>query len=444
MKSLSQVVWSEGMYLGPHEFQAQARCFEDSIHFAARALWFEGYGLTAAALDADALPNGTVRLLRASGIFPDGTPFDIPSCDGIPHARAIGDSFPPVRETLLVYLGIGIRRPQGRNFALDGGGETRYAAELRDFNDETTGQDVRSVQIGRKNIRLILETEPLEGLACLPLARVKRDGSGRFIYDPEYIPPCLQMDASERLVTLVRRLIEILEAKSAALAKPARGSAGMGSHDIANFWLRHAVNSGLAALQHLWSSRRGHPETLFLEMSRIAGALCTFSLDSHPRSLPRYDHQSLGECFDALDRHIRANLELIVPTKYVLIPLQGVAECVFEGDIADSRCFGPSRWILGVRARAGDAELIAKVPQLVKICSAKFVNELVKRAIAGLALVHLPSPPSGMPARVEMQYFAISREGPFWDHVVRTKRIGIYVPGELPEPELELLALFDK
>ena len=29
MKHLSRLVWSEGMYLGPHHFQAQSRYFED-------------------------------------------------------------------------------------------------------------------------------------------------------------------------------------------------------------------------------------------------------------------------------------------------------------------------------------------------------------------------------------------------------------------------------
>jgi type VI secretion system protein ImpJ len=446
MKSLSQVVWSEGMYLGPHEFQAQTRFFEDSIHFAARALWFECYGLIAAALDPEALYNGTVCLNHASGIFPDGTPFRIPQSDAIPDSRLISEHFPPVRENLTIYLAIPERTPQGRNCALsEGASDARYTAELRDFNDETTGGDMRPVRIGRKNIRVLLETEPMEGVACLPLARVKRDGSGRFIYDPEFVPPCLQISASERLMLLLGRLIEILEAKSTALARPAPGgTAEPSSQDIASLWLRHAVNTALAALRHLWISKRGHPEELFLEMSRLGGALCTFALDSHPRSLPAYDHRRLGECFDALDRHIRANLETIVPTRYVAIPLNRVADCLFEGEIADTRCLGRSRWILGVRARVGEAELILKVPQLIKICSAKFVGELVRRAIAGLGLMHVPVAPPGMPARVEMQYFGISREGPFWDHIVQTKRIGIYVPGELAQPELELLVLLDK
>jgi len=63
--------------------------------------------------------------------------------------------------------------------------------------------------------------------------------------------------------------------------------------------------------------------------------------------------------------------------------------------------------------------------------------------MAGLALTHLPTPPTAIPARLEAQYFGISRTGPFWDHIVETRRVGIYVPAELPDPELELLVVLE-
>jgi len=77
------------------------------------------------------------------------------------------------------------------------------------------------------------------------------------------------------------------------------------------------------------------------------------------------------------------------------------------------------------------------------VCSAKFIVELVKRAVAGLPLLHLPMPPAAISTRVETQYFSISKTGPFWDNIVQTTKVGIYVPGELPEPELELLVVLD-
>ena len=448
MRSLSQVVWSEGMYLGPHEFQAQARYFEDAVHFAAAALWFQCYGLIGSTLDGDALRNGTVSLVHASGIFPDGTPFHMPQSDAVPAVRPIADLFPPTRDTLTVFLGIRERKTGGRNCAIGGDpGDSRYFAELRTFNDETSGGDSRPVPIRRKNMRILLESELTDNTVALPLARLRRDGSGHFIYDPLFVPPCLNITASERLMLMLRRLIEILESKSSALSRTSSGSGSLAefsSRDLANFWLMHAVNSGLAALRHLWISKRGHPEQLFMEMSRLGGALCTFALESHPRTLPIYDHPNLGDCFEKLDEHIRTHLETIVPTNCVSIPLTKVADYFYEGEISDTRVLGRARWVLGVHAAMGEAELIERAPQLVKVCSAKFVGELVRRAMAGLALTHLPVPPPAIPARVETQYFSVSRDGPFWDHIVQTHRVGIYVPGEVTDAELELLVILDK
>ena len=250
-----------------------------------------------------------------------------------------------------------------------------------------------------------------------------------------------------RLMIMLRRLLEILETKSVTLGRNPQTGIGSGdftSREIANFWLLHAVNSALSPLRHLWISKRGHPEELFEEMSRLGGALCTFSLDSHPAMLPVYDHMRLGECFEALDRHIRTHLELVVPTNCVSIPLRKVADYFYEGEIEDTRCFGRSRWVFGIHAGVGDAELISRAPHLVKICSAKFVGELVKRAMAGLTLTYLPVPPPAVPVKLETQYFGVSKEGPFWDNIVQTKRVGLYVPGDFPGAELELLVVLDK
>ena len=45
--------------------------------------------------------------------------------------------------------------------------------------------------------------------------------------------------------------------------------------------------------------------------------------------------------------------------------------------------------------------------------------------------------------KVENQYFAISRTGPCWDHILQTRRVGVYVPGDLPKPEVELLVILE-
>jgi len=434
------------MYLGPHHFQVQSRYFEDSIQFAASALWFAGYGLGGVEVDADALQNGTISLLHARGILPDGLPFNMPEGEPLPAVHPIGDHFPPTRDGIVVMLGIPPRKPDGLNCSLvDGTKTSRYLAESRVLHDENTGADERPVRLGRKNLRLLFDTEPAADLVTLPLARVVRDGKGHFALDPNFVPPVLQISASNRLMLLVERLIEILDDKSASISRQgaSSGLAEFSTREIANFWLLHAVNSALAPLRHLLVAKRGHPEELFLELSRLAGALCTFALDKHPRDLPVYDHDHLSDCFETLDRHIRAHLETIVPTNCISIPLKAAGDYFYEAEITDQRCFGRARWVFAIRSRIGEAELMARTPQLIKVCTPPFVRELVRRALPGLGLTHLPVPPSAISARVETQYFGISRTGPCWDHMVKTRTVGVYVPGEFPNPEVEILVVLE-
>jgi type VI secretion system protein ImpJ len=451
MKLLSKFVWSEGMYLAPHHFQAQNRYFEDSVHFATANLWSAGYGFTSYSLDVEGIRNGTVALLTACGIFQDGLPFDMPECDALPAARNIGALFPPAAESLTVYLAVPQHAPDGPNCTLETDlpeRDTRFIGLRQIFPDENTGRDEKPVFLGRKNIRLLLETEDCEGLLRMPLARVIRDASGHYVFDPDFIPPCLKLVASDRLLGQLRRLVDILEEKSASVARsqPRLGDkfqAGMSAAQVAQFWLLHSINSSLAPLRHALVTKHGHPEEAYREMLRLGGALCTFALDSHPRTLPVYDHDHLDQCFDALDDHIRRHLEIVAPSQAILIPLTPGERYFYNGNIKDDRCIARSRWILGIRSAVGEAELIFKTPQLVKVCSAKFVPELVKRALPGLTLTHLTVPPPAIAARVDMQYFSVSKAGPCWEHIAQSKQVGVYVPGELPRPEMELTVLLE-
>jgi type VI secretion system protein ImpJ len=450
MKHLSKVVWHEGMYLGPHHFQVQSQTFEDLVHFSTSSLWFAPYGVISCKLDPEALQNGMLSLVHARGLFPDGLAFEMPDADAVPPVLNINDLFSATRESLIVQLAVPARRPDGPNCALDSEPspvELRFRAEMLTLPDENTGRDEKQIQVGRKNIRFVVDGQDTPGLVTLPVARVLRDGSGRFIFDPSYIPPCLQISASERLLVIARTLVDILDEKSASLSRArratAQGRAGYSSEEIASFWFVHTVNESLSVLRHLSVSERGHPEQLYLEMSRLAGALCTFGLQSHPETLPAYNHDDLEKCFGPLNQHIRAHLELVVPSNCVQIPLVAAGRNFRNGDVLDQRCLDRARWILAVRAETGEAEIIAKTPRLVKVCSKDLLPELVKTALPGMGLVHLPIPPSAIAPKVEFQYFGLSRTGSCWEHIVQTRKVGVYIPDDLPGVELELLVVLE-
>jgi type VI secretion system protein ImpJ len=440
---MAQVVWFEGMHLAQHTFQLHSRYFEDAIHFALSHLFVKPYGVAGVQCDAEALRNGTVLVLHARGIMPDGLAFDVPQADPPPPPLDIRELFSPTQDSQVVALTIPAYRAGQANVRTDGGSDqpgVRWVAEAREVPDETTGHDKRPVTFARKNFGLALQASGGgEGAVALPIARVRRDGAGHFIYDPEYVPPCLQIGASARLMSLLQRLVEILDAKAGGRG---RGES-MAANELASFWLSHAIHSALVPLRHHLQAKGTHPERLYLELARLAGALCTFALDSHPRTLPAYDHDRLGECFEALERHIRAHLEIIAPANYVTIALTRSADYLHIGAVTDQRCLGRAQWFLGVRSSLGQPDLIRGVPQLVKVCSQKHILRLVKEGLAGVALQHVPAPPSGIAPRPDTAYFSIACAGPCWDAIRRSADIGVYVPAGIRDADLDLRVLLE-
>ncbi len=446
MPSLSRVVWSEGMHLAQHHFQMQNRYFEAATTFAFAHLFFRPYGLVACELDAEAVRNGTAALVHARGVMPDGMSFHFPE-DPLPEPLRIAEHFSPTDTDRLLCLAIPGYREGKPNCRLNGdaGPPTRFVSWTATIADETTGADQNAVGLARKNFRLVLaESDSDAHEIRLPLARVRRDGAGRFAYDEEYIPPSLQIGASERLMGLLLRLVETLDTKADLLAAE-RGGAGDGSayaaDELARFWLSHTVHSTVTPLRHHLEVRRAHPEQVYLELARLAGALCTFSMDAHPRDLPLYDHDAPSECFGALERRIRAHLERNLPTGAIEVPLESDADGFHRGAIVDSRALGKATWFLGVRSTLPRAELASRVEGLVKLCSEKFVAELVRRGMDGLPLEHQATPPAEISPRVGTEYFRVVTNGPCWDSIVDTTAVGVHVPAAIPSPQLELRIL---
>jgi type VI secretion system protein ImpJ len=109
--------------------------------------------------------------------------------------------------------------------------------------------------------------------------------------------------------------------------------------------------------------------------------------------------------------------------------------------VNDERCLRRARWILGIRSPMGESVLLRLVPRLVKICSAEGASKLVERALPGLELMHLPVPPSALAAQADMHYFSISLAGACWEHILRTKQVGVYVPGEIGDVTFDVTVI---
>jgi len=446
MKHLLPVIWTKGTFLTPQHLQVQDRFIESILQFHLESVNYRPWGFKELRVNQEELAGGNFALARAVGIFPDGLVFDIPDSDPAPAPKPLAQYFEAEQDSLDLYLGIPHYRDRGLNVSIaQHRADTRFLAEVALVRDENSGLSERPIQVAQKNFRLLAAGETRQGISALQVARVVRTPAAAFQLDPQFVPPLLDISASDYLVAILRRLVEILSAKSSILAGLRRQKnqslADFTSSDIANFWLLYTVNSHLPLLRHVFEVKKGHPEGLFSIMTALAGALTTFSLKIQPRDLPAYEHENLSQCFTELDEKLRNLLETVVPSNFVSLPLKLVQPSIYATALAEDKYLFNTKMYLAVSAELGTAELIKRVPQLVKVCSATHIETLIRQALPGIQLTHVPSPPGSIPIKLDFQYFSLNQAGAAWEAVTRARNLAAYVPAEITNPQLELVIL---
>ena len=106
------------------------------------------------------------------------------------------------------------------------------------------------------------------------VASVRKTEAGLYQLEPHFVAPLLNLSASEYMLSIARRLIEILSAKISTLSGSRRQKnqslADFTTSDIASFWLLYTLNTSFPVISHIFETRGGHPEALFSAILSLA------------------------------------------------------------------------------------------------------------------------------------------------------------------------------
>jgi type VI secretion system protein ImpJ len=454
MRKNSKILWSEGMFLSPHHFQQWEEYQEQSLDFRLKSLISFNWGLTELEINREGIANGHFSILKCSGLFPDGTAFNVPETDTPVPSRVFKEILDSSTQILDVFLAIPVKNPVSGNLSVDSedpSQPTRYRKSSIRVVDQNTGENEIEMQVAKSNLHLLFSGEPLGNYEPVQIARLKQESDGTVTLDSTYIPPCLHIACSPVFINMVRRLSEVLHAKSSSLSEErSQRTAGVvefSSSDLVNFWLLHTVNSFIPILDHFNRAPQLHPEALFTSLAQLAGALTTFSPSLQPGDLPGYDHNNLSKTFLRLEEAIQELLKAVVPTGAVQIPLDKESDSKFTARIASDQLLSDSQIFLAAKADLPDNQLIEELPRQSKISSTDQINSLLGLALPGVLLRHRPAPPAPLRVKLGHQYFRFEvHEDPesrkHWDAISRSRTLAIRVPGQrFPGLKLELWSI---
>lgn len=435
-----RVLWHEGMYLLPQQFQQWDRHQARALHRVAASLRPHAVGYSALELDAEALATGRIRLLRCAGILGDGFVFDLPVDGPLPAAREL-----PARERCRVRLSLPEVPADGAAWSADGlceGRPTRFRRREATMRDSAPEGQEDTIALAEPAFRLLLDDETDTGCVTLPLASLNREG-GLWKLE-ETSPPLLALAAWPPLLALTRSVAEFLADRSAEMRaqRRERGS-GLVEFSISEISLvltTQAINASLPVLADLLAQPAlTHPLDLHRELARLAGAVSTFA-GHGPEQVPVYDHAQPTLGLRSLFELLRGSFGTAAPTRYVPLRLVPVNDRIGTATLPEGLA-GAARFYLAVRTSMPADAVMNAVPAKLKVGAAGRIGALVAKALRGVELAYLAVPPAEIPAAAEHHYFEIRATGAEWDAVMAGNAIAVYTPPDLAELGLELLAV---
>lgn len=442
MAGNSKVVWSEGMFLRPQHFQQQDRYIENLVNNRSHGLQPYGWGFYEMKIDSDLLKIGKLAITACSGLFPDGTPFNLPEDDDLPLPLDIPEDM--YNET--IYLALPLRRLDAAEIDVDSNsdGLARYRIDEWEIKDNNRRSEVKApVQVGKLKTNLMRQKDERSGYTCLGVARIIETRADKsIVLDDQFIPANLNCQTVARIQGYIKETHGLLSTRSEAIAGRLSAAGQGGVSEIADFLLLQMVNRYQSLFEHLAGAVGIHPEEFYRYAIQLAGELATFfRTDKRPIEMPAYKHDDLQATYTPVMEELRQLLGKVYEPSAVKITLKGPKYGTYAAKRPDMNLLNNSVFVLAVRAEIPTEQLRRDFPRQTIIGPVEEIRQYVSSLTPGISIRPLAVAPRQIPYHAGYTYFELDKHGDIWKKMGASGGFAIHIGGNYPGLKLEFWAI---
>lgn len=442
MSANNKIAWTEGLFLRPQHFQQQDRATERYIETRCQTLRSHSWGLTELELERDLLAIGKLGLRRASGVFPDGTPFRMPDDEPLPTPLDIGANL----RDQVIYLAVPLRKAGALDAARGDShdGLVRYRINEVEARDSTSNASTMALlEVASLRTRLLPASEPAEDYARIPVAHVVEcRADKKVVLEERFMPTVLDARTATPLATFITELLGLMHQRGEALAGRVTATGRGVSAEIADFLMLQVINRYEPLVAHFADSGVIHPEDLYRLCVMAAGEFATFtSTAKRPPNIAGYRHERLRESFEPVMAALRASLSAVLEQSAVPIPIEPKKFGISVATVADRPLLTTAVFILAARADLPAEELRRRFPQQLKIGPVEKIRDLVNLQLPGVPVHPVPVAPRQIPFHAGFVYFELDQSNELWAQLKNSGGIAVHVAGEFPGLNMELWAI---
>jgi type VI secretion system protein ImpJ len=440
MSWYSKVAWSEGLFLRQHHLQQGDRYVEQFVENRTRHISPYPWGFAAIEIDRDLAHQNKFALRRASGIFQDGTPFDMPGSSPLPLAIDL----PAGTEKQLIWMTMPAASVNSREVDMaEATSGSRYVRDIETVIDSSSGLHVEEeLEVAHPRIAFEVRKTPKAGFHCIKVARVLEVRDKSVIFDETFAPPVLVSRAHPVVAGWLDRVIGWIETKLETLARYAADPSSGGGLQTFDYFMLQMLNREINVLRHMRHSRYTHPVEVYQELLRISGELWTFSPKRLAPEYIEYDHDSPEASFEPVLADIQRLLSLDIG-RAIRLNLTELTANAYMAQVPDRTLFRNATFVIEVAASKSLTQIQQQFPALCKIGPNTKMKEIVQTHLPGVEIIHIPTPPRQIRSVSDHVYFYLDKSSPLWPEFSVASGLGLHFAGDWPDLQLDLWAIME-
>lgn len=460
MEIKKPIYWHQGLFLQPQHFQltdlhARFRLkpfLEVGLHY----FW----GIGKLEVSESALHTSIFEVQASDVLFRDGCYLEYPG-NAVLKPRSFEQAWKDLNKPFNVYFGIKRLSLIEPNVAVvrslqEGAGMNIRCVTTQDaeeFNDIHSDGPVAEVKSLNYVIHILWEDEldKLTDYEIIPVATLERVGDAIRL-SPRFIPPCYALSGTPALLNLIKEIRDDISGRARQLEEYKSPREMQKAEFDASYMVfllaLRTLNRYTPLLYHFTESPQVHPWEVFGVLRQIVGELSTFSercnmlgeLADGSQALPAYDHHDLGQCLYAAQALIAQLLnEISVGPEFLVFlePREGYLAADLPRQFFGTR----NRFYLILRSEADPEPLIDTFHTSAKLAAIDELPTLVRRALPGVELMHMPVAPQGLPRRSYSYYFRVETQCDPWEQVEKTGNVALDWPDAPDDLKVELVVL---
>ena len=460
MENKKPIYWYQGLFLQPQHFQQFDQYVQSLLTplKSNRHPYFQG--IIKLEIDRDSLRNKLFEISGGEFIFPDGTWVAVPGNALVPKRMFTSEIMIPGKPAR-IFLGLHKISGNDANVVeiqsmdeLDVVG-TRFVSSAApdDVRDIHQGGSSAPIKLMDYALKLFHEDEIADHAeySFIPVADLLFDND-QITISPDFIPPQVTLGGSRELLNMVHSIRDQVTSMCRKLEQY-KSPGGTRSTTLDQTYLVYllalrSLSRYVPLLHHVTANNLIHPWEVYGLLRIIVGELSTYSdrvdalgkLRNGNDLIPPYDHNNLNYCFGEVRTLIGELLESIVIGPERIVHLKndnGSYSAQIPGELFDSG----HNFYLMISTAENQAAVLDAVIRIVKVSSIEHMQILTSRALQGINLIHMQTPPPGIPTRTNALYFEIDQAHGQWQEIRKNRNICLFWSKAPQDMNVELVIL---